>query len=357
MTLDVNLRHTLGNFSLDVRFNAPAGLTVLFGESGAGKSSVINAVAGLLRPERGRIELNGRLLLDTATGVSVPTHKRRIGYVFQDDRLFPHLTVQQNIHYGRRFAARDAPALDADRIIRMLGIEALLARRPAGLSGGEKQRVSIARALLCGPELILADEPLAALDEARKAEILPYFERLRDELQIPLLYVSHSLPEVARLATTVVCLGAGRVIHSGPAVQVLSDPHMALGLRDAGAILTGQITAHHADGLSELATAGGPLFIARNAAAVGTALRVRIEAQDVILSRNRPMGLSAMNILRGKISAISSREGDAMVALRMGEENLLARVTCRAVATLGLQVGDECYSIMKSVALAPNDIS
>lgn len=357
MTLDVQLQHRLGSFALDVRFQAPAGITVLFGESGAGKSSVINAVAGLLRPDSGRIELNGRLLLNTASGFSLPVRQRRIGYVFQDDRLFPHLTVKQNILYGRRFARRDAPTVELERVIHMLGIEGLLARRPAGLSGGEKQRITIARALLCGPEIILADEPLAALDEARKAEILPYFERLRDELQIPLLYVSHSLAEVARLATTVVTLTGGRVGQTGSAAQVLSDPQMALGLRDAGAILSGRVTAHHADGLSELSTSGGALFIPRSAAMLGTILRVRIEAQDVILSRSRPVGLSAMNILQGSITAISTREGDAMVVLRMGEENLLARITCRAVATLGLQVGDACHAIMKSVALAPNDIS
>lgn len=357
MTLDVQLQHSQGDFALDVRFQAPAGITVLFGPSGAGKSSVINAVAGLLRPDSGRIELNGRLLLDTTRGFSLPVQQRRIGYVFQDDRLFPHLKVQQNILYGRRFAPRDAPTVDLERVIHMLGIEGLLSRRPASLSGGEKQRVSIARALLCGPEMVLADEPLAALDDARKAEILPYFERLRDELQIPLLYVSHSLPEVARLATTVVTLEDGKVGQTGPAAQVLSDPQMALGLRDAGAVLTGQVTAHHADGLSEIHTRGGPLFIPRSAAAIGTQLRVRIEAQDVILSRHRPVGLSAMNILEGRISAISSRAGDAMVVLQMGEERLLARVTCRAVATLGLQVGDSCHAIMKSVALAPGDIS
>ncbi len=358
MTLAVEIQHQLGDFALDVSFQAPRGLTVLFGESGAGKSSIINAVAGLLRPDAGRIELNDRVLLDTSRGQSLPVRKRRIGYIFQDDRLFPHMTVRQNILYGRRFASSSAAPADLQRIIAMLGIGPLLARRPAGLSGGEKQRVAIARALLCGPELILADEPLAALDDARKAEILPYFERLRDELQIPMLYVSHSLAEVARLATTVVTLSAGRVGQVGPAAQILCDPHIALGLRDGGAILSGQLCAHHSDGLSELTTAGGALFIPRNAAAPGTRLRVRIEAQDVILSRERPIGLSAMNILHGTITAITSRDGsDAMVVLRMGEESLLARVTCRSVALLGLRVGDRCHAVMKSVALAPNDIS
>ncbi|WP_339843228.1 molybdenum ABC transporter ATP-binding protein [uncultured Halopseudomonas sp.] len=362
MTLDVSIEHQLGDFALDVHFQVPAGLTVLFGESGAGKSSVVNAVAGLLRPDRGQIKLGERTLLDTSAGVNLPVRKRRIGYVFQDDRLFPHLSVRQNILYGRRFTHRDAPPADQQQIIAMLGIESLLDRRPAGLSGGEKQRVAIARALLCSPELILADEPLAALDEARKAEILPYFERLRDDLQIPVLYVSHSLSEVARLATTVVTLSCGRVTAVGPAAQVLSDPQLALGLREAGAMLTGKLVAHHADGLSELATAGGSLFVPRNAAPIGTRVRVRVEAQDVILSRARPTGLSAMNILCGTIRSITSRDGgDAIVVIGMGEgegqDNLLARVTCRSVKALGLHVGDECHAIMKSVALAPGDIS
>ncbi|MDG1129166.1 MAG: molybdenum ABC transporter ATP-binding protein, partial [Paracoccaceae bacterium] len=219
MTLQVSLRHQFAGFDLDVAFEAPPGVTVLFGPSGSGKSTVINAVAGLLRPDRGRIVTDDLVLLDTDARRVLPPHKRRLGYVFQEGRLFPHLSVRQNLLFGRWFAPRDARGESLDRVVELLGLEHLLDRRPGALSGGEKQRVAIGRALLAAPRLILADEPLAALDETRKAEILPYFERLRDEVAVPILYVSHASAEVARLATTVVALRAGRVAAVGPPAQ------------------------------------------------------------------------------------------------------------------------------------------
>ncbi len=209
------LRHA-SRFRLDVAFTAPAGVTALFGRSGAGKTTVVNAVAGLLRPAEGRVTVDGETLLDTARGVSVPRHRRRVGYVFQEGRLFPHLSVRQNLAFGGWFAPRGAPRPDFDHVVDLLGIEPLLARRPGLLSGGEKQRVAIGRALLAAPAPALMDEPLAALDAARKDEILPYLERLRDETRTPILYVSHALPEVARLATTIVALDAGRVARAAP---------------------------------------------------------------------------------------------------------------------------------------------
>ncbi|PKP67843.1 MAG: molybdenum ABC transporter ATP-binding protein, partial [Alphaproteobacteria bacterium HGW-Alphaproteobacteria-8] len=201
MTLQIALKHSFKGFELDIDFEAPPGVTVLFGPSGSGKTTVINAVAGLLRPDRGRITAQDWVLVDTEARQFLPPHRRRLGYIFQEGRLFPHLTVRRNLLYGRWFAPREARGESLSRVVEMLGIGALLDRRPSALSGGEKQRVAIGRALLSGPKLILADEPLAALDEGRKAEILPYFERLRDEVTIPILYVSHSSAEVARLAT------------------------------------------------------------------------------------------------------------------------------------------------------------
>ena len=224
MMLEVSLKHAFTGFTLDARFHAPPGVTVLFGRSGSGKTTIINAVAGLLLPDQGRIAAGDWVLLDTKTGRRLRPHQRRIGYIFQEGRLFPHLSVRQNLGYGTWFAPKDAPREDMGRIVDLLGLGALLDRRPGALSGGEKQRVAIGRALLSAPKLILADEPLAALDEARKAEILPYLERLRDEVNIPILYVSHAASEVARLATTVVALEAGRVIAQGSAAQVLGDP-------------------------------------------------------------------------------------------------------------------------------------
>jgi len=357
MTLALRVRHRFAGFDLDVDVEAPPGVTVLFGPSGSGKTTLVNAVAGLLRPDAGRIAVDDWVLLDTAARRFLPLHRRRIGYIFQEGRLFPHLTVRQNLLYGRWFAPRDTQPESLERVVDMLGIGHLLARRPGALSGGEKQRVAIGRALLSAPRLILADEPLAALDEARKAEILPYFERLRDEVSVPILYVSHSSAEVARLATTVIALREGCVAAVGTPAQVLSDVG-AMGARDIGSLISAKVVAHHDDGLSELTTAAGPLFLPRVAAAPGSTIRVRIAAHDVILSRAAPVGLSALNTLRGTIAEIHPGHGPgALVVLALGEtENLTARVTRRAVATLGLEPGQTCHAILKSVAIAPEDV-
>lgn len=356
MTLRIRVQHAFAGFDLDVDTDLPPGVSVLFGPSGSGKTTLINAVAGLIRPDQGRIVVDGWVLTDTASRHNIAPHRRRIGYIFQDARLFPHLSVRQNLAYGRWFAPREAQANSMDRTVEMLGIGHLLTRRPATLSGGEKQRVAIGRALLSGPRLILADEPLAALDEARKAEILPYFERLRDEVAVPILYVSHASAEVARLATTVVALRAGRVIACGPPAQVLGDVGV-VGARGAASLLTARVVAHHADGLTELATAAGTLWLPRIADAAGATLRVRIMAQDVILSRDRPAGLSALNILQGTISDLRLGEGPgAMVTLAVGEDCLAARITRRSAEALGLAPGQTCHAVIKSVAVAPDDI-
>jgi len=254
VTLAVEMRHTLGAFCVEVAFKAPAGITVLFGRSGSGKTTVVNAVAGLLRPDMARITLDGDTLHDSAARRFLPVHKRRLGYVFQDGRLFPHLSVARNLDFGRNLAPSDAPGPDRDEVADLLGIAHLMDRAPHALSGGEKQRVAIGRALLSRPRMLLMDEPLAALDTARKAEILPYLERLRDCLNLPVLYVSHSVPEVARLATTLVVLEEGRVARAGPAEAVLSDPDMVrqIGVRAAGAVLPARVLTHHDDGLTEL---------------------------------------------------------------------------------------------------------
>lgn len=356
MTLQITIAHAFKGFDLDVDIEAPPGVTVLFGPSGSGKTTLINAVAGLLRPDTGRIVADGWVLLDNNARRNLAPHRRRIGCIFQEGRLFPHLTVRQNLLYGRWFAPRDARSESLARVVEMLGIGALLDRRPGALSGGEKQRVAIGRALLSGPKLILADEPLAALDEARKAEILPYFERLRDEVSVPILYVSHSSSEVARLATTVVALKAGRVVACGPPAQVLGDV-AAVGARGAASVLSARVVAHHPDGLSELATAVGPLWLPRVAPAPGATIRVRIAAQDVILARERPQGLSALNILSGRIIEIRLGDGPgAIVTLAMSGDRLSARITRRSVEAMALEPGQTCHAIIKSVAFAPDDV-
>lgn len=358
MTLSVSVQHSFEGFHLDVTFEARPGVTVLFGPSGSGKTTLINAVAGLLRPDSGRITAGDWVLLDTEARRFLPPHRRRLGYVFQEGRLFPHLTVRQNLLYGRWFAPRAARTESLERVLDLLGIGHLLNRRPGALSGGEKQRVAIGRALLAAPKLILADEPLAALDEARKAEILPYFERLREEVAVPILYVSHSSAEVAQLATTVVALKAGRVAAFGSAAQVLGDVS-AMGARGASSILTVRVVAHHADGLTELDTVAGALWLPRVAdAGPGTTLRVRIAAQDVILSRDRPQGLSALNILSGTIAGIHLGEGPGvLVALAVGDDTLLARITRRAANAMGLVIGQNCHAVIKAVAVAPKDVA
>ena len=358
MSLAIRLAHTFPGFALDVEIEAPPGVTVLFGRSGSGKTTIVKVVAGLLRPDTGRIAVDGRVILDTRTGLRLPPHRRRLGTIFQEGRLFPHLSVRQNLAYGRWFAPKGAPREDFARVVEMLGIGPLLDRRPGALSGGEKQRVAIGRALLAAPRLILADEPLAALDEERKAEILPYFERLRDEVAVPILYVSHSAAEVARLATTVVALRDGRVARTGPTEAVLADPMVTpMGTRAAGAVLQARVVRHHDDGISELEAGGVSLYVPRVPQASGQRLRVRIAAQEVILSRQPPEGLSALNVLPGVITSIRSGAGPgALVSLATPAGRVLARVTGRSVAALGLAPGTACHAIVKSVAIAPEDV-
>lgn len=358
MSLSVTIRHRFSEFRLDAAFEAGGGLTAVMGRSGAGKTTIANAVAGLFQPDEGRIVVAGEPLLETGAGLSVPLHRRRIGYVFQDARLFPHLTVRRNLLYGKWFAG--ASGAEFGRIVEMLGIGDLLHRRPGALSGGERQRVALGRALLSDPRLLVMDEPLAALDAQRKAEIIPYLERLRDEGGKPILYVSHSASEVARLATTVVMIDAGRVIACGPAAEVLSDPALAraMPIRDAGAVLTATVTAHDAaDGLSELSVGAGSLFLPKVHAPIGVTLRIRVEAHDVLLFTQPPVGGSALNVL--PVSVTSIREGDgpgAVIGLMAGEDPLIARITRRSARTLGLKVGMACYAVLKSTSVAAEDV-
>lgn len=358
MSLTVTLQHRFAGFALDVAFTAPAGVTALFGRSGSGKTTVINAVAGLLRPDQGRITADGTVLLDTAKGVNLPPHRRRIGYVFQDARLFPHLTVRQNLLYGRWFAPRGS-GVSPDRITDLLGIGPLLDRRPGALSGGEKQRVAIGRAILSNPRLLALDEPLAALDDDRKAEILPYLERLRDDLGLPILYVSHAMAEVARLANTVVLMEAGRVTAAGPTAELLSDPATApgVGLREVGAILTARVAAHDDDGLTRLDCAAGPIWLPRVASAVGANLRVRILAQDVMVATARPADISALNILPAVVRDIRMGDGPgALVRLDAGGDTLLARITRRSATALGLLPGRPVFAVLKAVSVAQESV-
>lgn len=360
MSLEVDVRLSLGAFRLDTAFSADGGVTALFGRSGSGKTTLVNVIAGLLAPDHGVVRVGGEPVVDTAAGLNIAMHRRRVGYVFQDARLFPHLDVRRNLLYGRWFN-RGADLLSFDDAVGLLGIGDLLRRKPADLSGGEKQRVAIGRALLSNPRVLLMDEPLAALDGGRKAEILPYLERLRAETGIPILYVSHALDEVARLADTIVVLDEGKVAAVGPAEEVLSrvDLGPLTGRAEASTLLSVEVVDQDAaHGLTVAALGGQRLFLPAIEAAPGDRLRVRVRARDVALAKHRPKGLSFRNVLDGRIAEIGSEDGAyAEIAIDIGEARLRARVTQWAVDDLGLAVGDSVFALLKTVAFERRQIA
>jgi molybdate transport system ATP-binding protein len=353
----VDVTHRLGDFALDAAFESNGRLTALFGPSGSGKTTLVNLIAGLIRPDRGRIEVDSRVLADTDARLVLPAHRRRIGYVFQDARLFPHLTVKQNLGYGRFFAPRGDRYVETGPVVDLLGIGHLLDRRPDRLSGGEKQRVAIGRALLASPRLILMDEPLASLDEARKAEILPYVERLRDEAGIPIVYVSHSVAEVSRLATDVVVLREGRVAAFGPTASILSRldilPEDEIG--EGGAVLEMRLAGHdQVFAMTTLRSAIGDIVVPRLAAQIGTTVRVRLRARDVMIATERPVGLSAQNVLAGRIVAMEQVSDNAVdVRVDCAGEIVIARITRLSATRLRLEPGQRVFAVVKTVSVGP----
>jgi molybdate transport system ATP-binding protein len=355
MRIEVDVARRLGNFHLTAKFATDGRLTALFGRSGAGKTSLVNLIGGLLRPDRGRIAVDGRVLVDTERGIHVPTHRRRIGYVFQENRLFPHLTVRQNLNYGRWFTPAAERRETLAHVVELLGIDRLLDRRPALLSGGERQRVAIGRALLASPRLLLMDEPLASLDEARKGEILPYIERLRDELQVPIVYVSHSIPEVARLATTMVLLSEGAVAAVGEVAEIMGrlDLFPLTGRYEAGAVMDMRVIAHDETyDLTTLHSRAGTIRVPRIDLPIDAPLRVHIRARDVMIGLKPPEELSALNMLPGRIAEVGSRDGPIVdVRIDLNGESLLARVTRLTIDRLGLAPGRPVFAIIKSIAL------
>ena len=352
--LEVAFRHRLGATAFDIAFAAPGGGTVaLFGPSGSGKSTIVNVVAGLLRPPVARVAVGGAVLADTEAGTWIAPERRRIGLVFQDARLFPHLTVRGNLRYG----ARRAPAgpISFAEVVDLLGIGALLDRRPHTLSGGERQRVAIGRALLAQPRLLAMDEPLASLDAARKAEVLPYLARIRGELRLPLLYVSHDLAEVARLADTVVLIESGRVVACGPLGDVTARGDLPIAARDdAGAVLAGIVTAHDAARqLTRVRAAGRDLLVPLLSLLVGGPVRLRVPAREVALATTAPAAVSMHNVIAGQVGDVvtDAVRHTSLVQVSLEGGTLLARVTPDAIERLGLRAGAPVLALVKSVAI------
>ncbi len=346
---------SFGEFALDVALALPGrGVTALFGHSGSGKTTCLRCVAGLERAE-GRLEVNGELWQDSARGLFVPPHQRAIGYVFQEASLFPHLSVRRNLEFGLKRVERRQRRVDWQHTLELLGIEHLLERMPSRLSGGERQRVGIARALLTSPRLLLMDEPLAALDLKRKNEILPYLERLHDELDIPLLYVSHSPDEVARLADHLVLLDQGRVVAAGGLRETLARLDLPTAFADDAGVVIESTVAEHDDHyhLTRLVFPGGAVLVARRPEALGQRLRFRLHARDVSLALQRHDDTSISNALQASVCEIAPADTPAHVLVRLDAEGtpLLARIARRSADQLALAPGKVVWAQIKTVAL------
>jgi molybdate transport system ATP-binding protein len=349
-------------FQLDVDLQLPQqGITAIFGPSGSGKTSLLRAVAGLEKIQQGRIQVGISIWQDTAQRIYIPTWQRPLGYVFQESSLLPHLSVTENLNFGMQRALKSAGSVQTEAnkalqaCVELLGIGSLLQRMPNELSGGERQRVAIARAIAMQPQLLLMDEPLASLDAARRQEIFPWLARLRDELKMPMLYVTHSAEEVTRLADHLVVLDKGNVKAQGPVNQVLTQVlnPVVVG-EDAGALIAGHIGAIDTQWhLSRFDFDGGSVWIRDAGLPIGKAVRIRILARDVSLATSEPQNTSIQNQLRGSIQSITSdaHPSQVMVVLKCGAEEVMARVTKRAVGDLALEVGRPVWAQVKSVAL------
>lgn len=345
--LEINITKQLGDLSIRAEIPGSDGVTALFGVSGAGKSSILRMVAGLMVPEVGRIVLDDVVLFDSERKINLPARQRRLGVVFQDALLFPHMSVAKNLQYGGNH--------DEAQIVDLLGLADLLARLPGDLSGGERQRVALGRAMMSAPKALLLDEPLASLDARRKAEILPYLERLRDGAGVPILYISHAINEVARLADTLVLVSAGKTVMAGGLGAVLGDPASLaiLGPEAAGGVLFGQIERYVPDeGLTYVTTDAGGLILPGQVGAPGGRVRLHVPAHEIILSRQKPEGLSALNVLPAQVAAaVDQGPAGVAVALKLGENRLLARLTAHSVRALDIVPGADVFAIIKATAL------
>ncbi|MCM2294549.1 molybdenum ABC transporter ATP-binding protein [Allorhizobium sp. BGMRC 0089] len=349
--LEISLTHTQGAFRLAADLRLGAGLTALFGPSGSGKTTLINAVAGLIRPEAGRVVFNGTVWSDSKSGTFLPVHRRRIGYVFQEPRLFPHLSVRANLLYGQRFAPHGDRRDSLDAVADLLGIAPLLDRAPNRLSGGEKQRVAIGRALLSCPRLLVMDEPLSALDQTIKAQILPYIERIRDEAGVPILYVSHSAEEVTRLATHIVAMRAGEAsLLDG--TGDLPGPLPDLGDNRSGSFIRAVITGHAPkEGLTFAASDAGTLYLKRTDLPVGQAIRLFLPVSDVVLAGPHVGDVSTLNRLNGRVRSINDLGESLMVEVDCSGEIIRAEITRRSEQALQLAPDAPVTVLFKAVSI------
>jgi molybdate transport system ATP-binding protein len=354
MSLSVLLGHRFPSLEMNVAFDTPTpGVTVLFGPSGAGKTTIVSAAAGLLRPDQCRIVIDDRVLADSATGTWLPPERRRVGLVFQDARLFPHMSVATNLRFGMRRASPGPVRFD--EVVALLDIGALLTRRPHTLSGGERQRVAIGRALLTQPHLLLMDEPLASLDAARKGEIMPYLTRLKNTLKLPIIYVTHALDEVTQLADSLVLVEAGRVVGCGALSEIAARADLPLAQRDdAGALLVCRAVEHDATReLSRLEGGGATFWVPLLDGPLGTEWRLRIPAREVILAGKAPEAISVHNVVPGTVRRIAGQaaRGSVLVEIALPDGGLLSRVTSDAIARLDLAPGRPVLALIKSTSI------
>ena len=358
MTQEITAQFQLnyGAFQLDVDLRLPnSGITVLFGESGSGKTTLLRCIAGLQKSEHGFLKINDEIWQDSQKNLFLPTYKRNLGYVFQEANLFPHLTVMANLHYGLKRIGYTSSREQFQQVLQLLGIEHLLQRMPERLSGGEKQRVAIARALVLNPEILLMDEPLAALDAKRKQEILPFLTRLHHELKIPVLYVTHSQQEVAQLADYLVLLEKGKVQAAGLLSETLSRLDLPQAQeREAVSVWQVKIAAHESEyHLTRVAFEGGNLSLPALDMAVGSLLRVQIQARDVSITLNISTATSILNVLPATVCEINQHlsGGQSVIRLQVGKLPLLAHITCKSMQLLNLQVGMVVYVQIKGTSI------
>ncbi|MCC5887106.1 MAG: molybdenum ABC transporter ATP-binding protein [Gammaproteobacteria bacterium] len=346
---------------LDLAFRVEAGeLLALVGHSGSGKTTLLRTIAGLWRPEAARVQVNGRTWLDTAAGVDLPTHQRRVGVVFQHYALFPHMTAAQNVASAIDHLSGSAKQLESERLLELVNLSGLGPRKPSQLSGGEQQRVAVARSLARRPEALLLDEPFSAVDRSTREKLHAEVIALRAHLAMPVVLVTHDMNEAQLLADRMVVIDGGRMVAEGSTGAVMSNPEAlhAMGIREAAAMLVATVDRHDADGMTRLITGAGPLWLPKVEAAPGARVRVRIMAHEVMLARSRPEGLSAQNILPARIVDLQPGDGPAvLIRLALGEDEILARVTRRAVAALNLAAGDQVHAILKSMSIARDHIN